>query len=130
MDAVSLCAQDREILAVWAELGGVPDDQGTRDVACRMLLKLWAAHQELDAALGEVLAMHAGEAALLCQLAKARREYARPGLPHEDLLRHEAEVMDNIAAVLDDPALHQPLRALPQHHHEANIRLLRGGGQR
>lgn len=53
---MSLCDQDREILDLWARLG-MPENSSTRDYALGLLMKLWAAYKELDAALGEVLAV-------------------------------------------------------------------------
>jgi hypothetical protein len=60
VEIAAICDQDRELLDLWAELG-MPDDQSTRDYALGLLMKLWAAYRELDAALGEVLALEHGE---------------------------------------------------------------------
>ncbi len=42
---MTLAPFDVEVIEQWIDLGGVPDDQSTRDYACRLLLRLWADRQ-------------------------------------------------------------------------------------
>lgn len=44
----SLCEQ-------WLEMGGVPDDLSTKDVAAGMLLKLFVQYRRLEATLTEIV---------------------------------------------------------------------------
>jgi hypothetical protein len=93
---VSLCAQDREILDLWAE-GGVPDDPSTTAYAVdTLLLKLWAAYKELDAALGEVLALHAPTAEVRSDIRTAANAVRYSSWP--DFM---AEPMEQVANRLD-----------------------------
>lgn len=61
--SAQLGGKDRDILTMWIDLGDIPDDLATRDYANRLLFKLWAAHQELEATLAELLALHAADVA-------------------------------------------------------------------
>lgn len=49
------CRMYAEQCDLWTELGGVPDDHSTREIAAGMLLALWAEYQSLRATLDELL---------------------------------------------------------------------------
>lgn len=47
--------QHRDILDLWAALGGIPDDEPTRDWVCgELVLKLWAAYLEVEQTMSEL----------------------------------------------------------------------------
>lgn len=49
------CRLYEERCETWERLGGVPDDHGTRDVACRILLALWSRYRHLEDTLTELV---------------------------------------------------------------------------
>lgn len=82
--SAQLCAADEATLTQWAAAGGVPDDHGTRQfVADHLLLKLWAAHQELAACVGELAAEPSIEADQLARLFHETYERLAPTFGYE-----------------------------------------------
>lgn len=59
-----ICGMDREVLDIWAEMGGVPNDPSTLEYAGRLCLKLWAELQEAWGALDDALGKDAEPVAL------------------------------------------------------------------